>query len=100
MYFFSVSTNIRHIKTGVDDIDSKRGISLYPNPTAGKFVLTTSTPGELSLYNLEGQRIISYSIERQVSYLSLPPSIAPGLYIGRFNSSPGNIHTIRIKYQP
>ena len=89
-----------NIKTGVDDIDSKRGISLYPNPTAGKFVLTTSTPGELSLYNLEGQRIISYSIERQVSYLSLPPSIAPGLYIGRFNSSPGNIHTIRIKYQP
>ena len=91
MYFFSVSTNIRHIKTGVDDIDSKRGISLYPNPTTGSFTLDIRAQPDLiysiSVFNNLGQVIYRTTLYKNNAIITLPGSIPSGNYVLRLTSN-------------
>lgn len=70
-------------------------LQVYPNPTTGQFTLRSSAAGVFSLYDLQGREVYRRTVAAGDTPLQLPPTITPGVYVGRLGSE-----VIRIVYQP
>jgi subtilisin family serine protease/uncharacterized protein YjdB len=74
-------------------------ISLYPNPTKGAFTFTTPEGGSLTIYSLEGREVMSRDLKEGTTELSIPLSMASGVYVCRFTGEAGNTTTVRLVYE-
>ena len=75
--------------------------SVYPNPSYGSMILTSTASGTFTVYTLLGQLLQNYEVKAGENEISLPANISSGVYIGEFkpvdNSS---IKQVRIVYEP
>jgi uncharacterized protein YjdB len=71
-------------------------VSVFPNPTTGKFSVNASEPGVLSVYSVEGRQVEQYNVAAGVTEVSLPQGLAAGIYMCRFNGKSGGTVMIRL----
>lgn len=71
-------------------------ISIYPNPTNGSFTVTAIDAGMLSLYSLDGRRIIQYKIGTGKTQVTLPRELARGIYMCRYNGDSGGLLVLKL----
>ncbi len=70
--------------TGIKDIaEQHRSIKIYPNPSAGKFIIEAS--GELQAYNMLGEKIYSQQLVSEKSEIDLS-SRSKGIYFLKVQS--------------
>ncbi|MBS1644494.1 MAG: T9SS type A sorting domain-containing protein, partial [Bacteroidetes bacterium] len=81
-------------------LELAEGVELYPNPTQGIVHLKPAHAGILALYNLQGQKLAQYPIEKGIQTLQLPNILAAGIYYGRFVGVNGTSESIKINYEP
>lgn len=67
-------------------------LQTYPNPASGliKLQVTGVERYELSMYNVKGQRLLSYSSDHATQELDLS-AFAPGIYLLRIDSARGSV---------
>jgi hypothetical protein len=70
-------------------------LSLYPNPTQGKMVFSTTVAGSLSIYNMEGKQVANYQVAAGSNSIELPKELAAGNYIARFSTGNAAPSTLR-----
>jgi len=79
--------------TGIEQIDQKAQISVFPNPVAGEKLYITSGDdfhqGEITIYNSTGTIILQQNYTPEIVVGHLPS----GLYIIRFTDNKGLIST-------
>jgi hypothetical protein len=84
----------------VEAVSGKVSLSLYPNPTSGKFTLNTPERGTAWLMNLQGQQVAEFAINPGKTELQLPALMMPGMYMIRFEDSiSGATGVVRLMYQ-
>jgi len=78
-----------------------QSVSVYPNPTYGSLVISTTKSGKFTLYTMLGQQLAEYIVTSGSSDMQLPVGLAPGIYIGEFKSDAGGAaQEVRLVYQP
>jgi uncharacterized protein YjdB len=90
---------VNPVGTGIVTGAANVNISLYPNPTTGAFAVNTPEAGNLSIYTLEGREVMSATVNAGTTSLSLPSTMATGIYMCRFTGSNGALVTIRMVYE-
>ncbi|HXB12326.1 MAG TPA: T9SS type A sorting domain-containing protein, partial [Bacteroidia bacterium] len=81
---------------GINELKNKTSISVYPNPTGGKFQLVMSndqlgSKGSVYIYNMLGQNVYSQKLSIVNSQLSIDLSSQPeGIYMLRVQTGDGN----------
>jgi len=71
--------------SGVNEINLDDLISVYPNPSNGKFTLSSEiTKGEISIYNISGEKVYSSTVNRKQETVNL-------------SSQPNGIYFLTIK---
>ncbi|XZF15495.1 right-handed parallel beta-helix repeat-containing protein [Chitinophagaceae bacterium MMS25-I14] len=78
------------------DINAGNSIQLFPNPTNGNLTLQSKDAGWLSIYNMQGALITTYSIADEKTTLTIPATVAAGTYVARFISVSGNVQQTKI----
>lgn len=73
--------------TPITDQNDPASLSIYPNPSTGKFRIDASSEGELHLLNYLGQRVQTYSLSATSSEISIEKS---GVYCLLFEDRQGN----------
>jgi uncharacterized protein YjdB len=77
----------------VDDI-KQIGITIYPNPNTGNFVLNTPGAGTFSIISLDGRRMAEFDINSKTTTI-VTDGMPAGLYTGRFSAADGySLYTI------
>jgi len=76
------------------------GLEWYPNPTQGAIHLQSVREGILAIYNLQGQKLAQYHLEKGTQTIQLPRSLSAGIYYGRFMGVNGASESIKISYEP
>jgi len=76
---------------GINEIDLSDLISVYPNPSNGKFTLSSEiTQGEISIYNTEGEKVTHSVIPNAVRNLPIDLSSQPnGIYFLQLKTEQG-----------
>lgn len=65
---------------GIDQKDADAGgVSLYPNPNKGHFMISVNQQSKLTLFNALGQRLLEQDVAKGQNQLSL--DITPGVYV-------------------
>jgi uncharacterized protein YjdB len=82
--------------TSVDNVANNVSVSLYPNPTNGSFVVTAHTAGTMGVYSMEGKELNKYEIAQGETQITLPNTIAKGIYMCRFNGNDGSTVMVRL----
>jgi hypothetical protein len=82
--------------TDVTNIAGEVGISLYPNPTTGSFTLNAYEAGTLNVYSVEGREVARYEVTNAETQITLPPTLARGVYMCRFNGNDGSTVMVRL----
>ncbi len=83
-----------------EDESQAQNFSVYPNPSTGVFMVQTSTPGTLTLYNMaDGKMIMRYAITRRNSELALPSDMAAGVYVCNFTDEKGRSEVAKLMYK-
>ncbi len=72
---------------------------LYPNPTDGSVYFVSDVPGLVTVYSLDGKQVASYEVLSGSTSVTLPTSIARGVYTCRFVSEAGNSKIVRLIYK-
>ncbi len=88
---------VMNVDLGVDYLN-KEDIKLYPNPTAGTFVLEAPQKGNLVIYDTRGATIGEYAILRGSNNIALP-QLSAGIYMGKFMGDDGKITMLRIVHR-
>jgi len=73
--------------------------SLYPNPTAGSFTLSSTQSGLFIIYSLQGTEVMRRQVAKGDTKIELPETLAAGVYIGRLQNNTNN-DWVRFVYQP
>lgn len=98
----TMSNTITMSVVSVEAINRSTGISIYPNPNNGQFVIQASSKisssdnAVLSLFNLQGQQVAQYNIVKERTDIRLPHSINTGIYIGRFTAGDKETAVLKI----
>jgi uncharacterized protein YjdB len=83
--------------TAVTNLNAgKVNITLYPNPTKGTFTINTPEAGTLSISTIDGREVMQREVGTGITELSLPSSIATGVYMCRFDGKLGGTVTVRL----
>jgi hypothetical protein len=82
--------------TGIVNAESNIAVSLYPNPTTGTFTVSAHEAGVLNVYTLEGREVSSHEIAKGDTQITLPNSLARGVYMCRFNGNDGSTVMVRL----
>jgi len=76
-------------------------ISVYPNPTKGKFFVRVAEAGVFELFDTRGKLVLRLRLEEGKSTVDLPPSLPFGFYTCRFATTNGaTITSIKLFLQP
>ncbi|MBX2905498.1 MAG: Ig-like domain-containing protein [Taibaiella sp.] len=75
-------------------------ISIVPNPTNGKFVLTSLIAGQLSVFTIDGRGLFVTETKAGANTFEMPAGTTPGIYLLRFTGDDGSTQTTRLIYQP
>jgi len=80
--------------TGISNsVEEKHLISLYPNPSNGVFNMETNQKGQMNIYSISGDLILSnQTIQVGVNLIELPQSILNGIYFVRILSNEGVVN--------
>ena len=74
--------------TSLNEINETPGISIFPNPSSGRFQLTTnnmqSANGELEIYNMLGEKVYSNPNILQQNEINLS-NFSKGIYFVKYN---------------
>ncbi|MBI3500248.1 MAG: T9SS type A sorting domain-containing protein [Bacteroidetes bacterium] len=97
-YFGGVRVLNNHVDIGahetmffmpVNEIETETGISIYPNPSSGKFILSTElTKGEVTIYNMQGEKIYSSQINSTKTEITLSNQ-PQGIYFIQLKTAQG-----------
>lgn len=81
---FMSKANCKSIVSGIDKEESKTGFTIYPNPSSGRFNLSTSPDNFTSfdIVNLLGCKVMNRPIKRTETEIDLSAQ-APGIYFIR-----------------
>jgi len=71
--------------TGVNEITYATSIQVYPNPNHGKFTLVAEGIDVVSLFNLTGQLIHTYQLNKSEKTNLEISGLSPGLYFIRYD---------------
>ncbi len=75
--------------------------SVAPNPTSGHLTIQSSKGGSITFHSVVGTLVGVYQLHEGSNALSLPQSLAEGIYTGYFRDTDGhNTDMIRIVYKP
>jgi uncharacterized protein YjdB len=85
--------------TGIAETDGM-DVAVYPNPTSSKFSLHAPENGEFFIYSLDGKEIAKYNITERNTAISMPETLATGVYMCRFSGNSGTSVMIRLVYEP
>lgn len=69
---------------GTSPIPSEGGVTVFPNPSTGRMTVRVPVEGVFMVYDLKGQLVQQYRLEKGETEITLPSGIAPGVYLGRF----------------
>jgi len=73
---------------------------LYPNPTNGTFTVETPVNGVFAIYSFDGKAVNEIAISDKTTTVSLPNTLAAGVYICQFRMEDGTSKTAKLVYQP
>lgn len=76
---------------------SSLDLSIYPNPGSGLFEISAPIGGELDIYDLRGQHLMSTEITEANSQINLE-SFPPGVYLFRLSEGQDQITRRVVKY--
>ena len=72
--------------TGLTSLNSQDGIKIYPNPSAGNFIVRSELKSpELRITDLTGKIVIRHKLNSQISIIDFP--FSPGIYFARLSDS-------------
>jgi hypothetical protein len=71
----------------------------YPNPTSGELTVEADMTGKFTVYTIDGREISQYNITEPVTSITLPNTLAPGVYMCRFNGEDGSNVMVRMVYE-
>jgi hypothetical protein len=74
-------------------------ISIYPNPSNGALTIETPVAGTFVVYSIDAKEVARYEVLAGVSAVSLPNTIAAGVYMCRFTGADGNATIVRLVYE-
>jgi parallel beta-helix repeat protein len=77
---------------------TQEGNHVYPNPANGQFKIDAENNGELNMYNMVGEHILSQSLSSGTNSVSID-NIPPGIYLCRIVDSIGLQQTERLVIQ-
>lgn len=84
----------------VEDLDSCNGFKIYPNPATSIITLGLDCPFtdyNLSIYNLLGQKVLSFKSSDNLNQMVDISELAPGTYILQLRNGEGVFNTSFIK---
>lgn len=90
-------TSSRPLASSTDGTNSLR---LFPNPTNGLLNVQASEPGMLTIYTLDGKAIGAYNVGAELLQISLPNTLAAGMYSAHFVGSNGYTEHVNIVIYP
>ncbi len=85
--------------TVVNNADAADMFHAYPNPTKGALFVNTATTGTLSMMTLDGKEVNYWKLSTGETALTLPKSLATGLYICKFIGTDGATKIVRLVYE-
>jgi len=75
--------------------------SVFPNPAAGPVTVNAPYNGTLQLHSPDGRLIGTYVVAKGNNDLTLPVSLAPGMYLFTYKPADGSAEQVtRIVYLP
>ncbi len=74
--------------------------SFYPNPTTGNITVSAGTKGTLYLFSQDGRVVSEYFIDQPSVQISLPGTLAAGVYYCRFVGEDGSSAAAQLVYNP
>lgn len=80
--------------------DLAKEVNIYPNPTSGRFVISTSVTGTIDIYSIDGKLVYTNAIVAEQTTITLPYSLTSGIYVCRFTDNNGHTTNIRLSYHP
>ncbi len=73
-------------------------VKIYPNPTTGTFSISTGIGGVMSVYTIDGKEVLHQQLSSGISSITLPNTIAAGLYTCKFTDVEGRVTIMRLLY--
>jgi uncharacterized protein YjdB len=98
--FKSVTFTVTAAKYNEQTSDQATIFNLYPNPSAGAVNIESSLAGTFLLISIDGKLLAQYEIVVGQSIITLPETLAAGVYMGRFTPIDGATKVVRLMYQP
>lgn len=71
-------------------------MKVYPSPTSGILTVESGVHGNLSVYTIDGKLVSEYAVDSDVTTVSLPDSLASGVYMCRFAGEDDSVKIFRI----
>lgn len=87
-------TQTTHLITGINE--ESRDLRLYPNPAINYINVYSKEPGLLSIYNLSGELVISFSKHSGIEYFNIN-DLSSGSYIVKLSTDLGTISKVLMK---
>jgi hypothetical protein len=93
-YSTSFSNTYKYLAVNANEIASENTVSIYPNPTTGKFVVQCSKykVKSLAIYNLQGQQMMSAQFNNQTTNEMDVSSLAKGIYLVKVQGENGVVN--------
>jgi hypothetical protein len=96
----TVERNIRVLVTSLDEVANETNVSIYPNPSSGKFTISTKEPitgkTEVTMYNVLGAKVYSQSINMNGKTADIAAEGLPsGIYLLQLTNN-GKQYTQRV----
>ena len=83
-----------------DHVNTTRLFSFFPNPTSGLLKVNSLSAGVINIYGLEGKLICSLPVSEGETELSIPQTVAPGIYLVKYIGDNGTEDLEKLIYAP
>jgi trimeric autotransporter adhesin len=85
---------------GAEPLETQALLKVYPNPTSGILTIDAPVAGTFVVYTIDGKQMVQYNVATSANMVSLPSSLAAGIYMCRFIGADGSTAIVRLVYQP
>jgi trimeric autotransporter adhesin len=82
-----------------DYTDVVTGFRMYPNPTNGLLTIEAQSAGTLALFTFDGKLVQEFKLEAMANSITIPSTLAAGVYICQFRFDDGTSRTEKLMYQ-